>query len=430
MKDLYTFDFNSSMALSTYHEVREVYARLFDELKIPYLVAEADSGDMGGNLSHEFHFPTIQGEDHIISCSNCNYVANEELVENVVGERPDQGNVEEADVQVWRGISRDKLTLINVWHLLQNSSKPSGSAKQSEVNIPAVRAIVPEVDASIENPLPLWTSSPPHHEARRLINLIDFRLPKSFLNKLKSNSSTFRHFPAHLSKELLGVSVETYDQNPKTRQPLNLLRSADGDPCPRCANGSIKVQRAIELGHTFYLGTRYSDPLKATVAVPTELLGNAEYGFTDMAGGDSHSSQRVPMQMGCHGIGVTRMIGAVADSLADEKGLNWPRAMAPFEAIIVASKGLDDAAVEVYDLLSKPSLSAGPGVDLVLDDRIETFAWKMRDADLVGYPIIIIVGRRWKVERMCEVQCRRLHICTELPIASVQSYITSLLNQL
>src|SRR3978361_1797100 len=84
MKDLYTFDHNSNLALITYDEVREVYAKLFDELKIPYLVADADSGNMGGTLSHEFHFPTPKGEDHVISCDRCDYVANEELAEAAI----------------------------------------------------------------------------------------------------------------------------------------------------------------------------------------------------------------------------------------------------------------------------------------------------------------------------------------------------------
>ena len=128
MKDLYTFDLSPSTALATYDQVRKTYALLFDELKLPYLVAEADSGDIGGNLSHEFHFPTSKGEDHVISCSNCDYVANEELAESPV---PDPGsrtvgsgsgstngdlNQPEVKILVWRGISRDRRTLVNVWY--------------------------------------------------------------------------------------------------------------------------------------------------------------------------------------------------------------------------------------------------------------------------------------------------------------------------
>jgi prolyl-tRNA synthetase len=128
------------------------------------------------------------------------------------------------------------------------------------------------------------------------------------------------------------------------------------------------------------------------------------------------------------------MIGAVADTLADEKGLNWPRIMAPFEAVIVPTIGLDNDAVTVYDALSAPlptpSQYGFSKLDIVLDDRLETFAWKMRDADLVGYPVIIVVGRKWKTERICEVQCRRLQICEEVAFPRLYSFLESLLLQL
>jgi len=125
------------------------------------------------------------------------------------------------------------------------------------------------------------------------------------------------------------------------------------------------------------------------------------------------------------------MIGAVADTLADDKGLNWPRVMAPFEVVIVPSKGLDEAALEVYDVLCKmPSNSGVSQLDLILDDRAESFPWKMRDADLVGYPVIVVVGRRWKAESSCEVQCRRLQLRQEVPLVELADFIRSILSQL
>lgn len=125
------------------------------------------------------------------------------------------------------------------------------------------------------------------------------------------------------------------------------------------------------------------------------------------------------------------MIAAVADTLADIKGLNWPRVMAPFEVVVVPGKGLDDAASEVYDVLSSVTgAGAGQRLDVVLDDRAETFPWKMRDADLVGYPVIVVAGRRWKAERICEVQCRRLQVREELPLDQVAGFVESLLGKL
>jgi prolyl-tRNA synthetase len=213
------------------------------------------------------------------------------------------------------------------------------------------------------------------------------------------------------------------NKDPSTHQPLNLLRISDGDVCPRCTDGRLKVQRAIELGHTFHLGTRYSEPLSATVNLPDNDL--------NALGIEAALSTQVPMQMGCHGIGVSRMIGAVADTLADGKGLNWPRVMAPFEVVIIPGKGLDDASLKVYDTLCKVPTDAGnPRLDLILDDRAASFPWKMKDADLVGYPVIVVVGRRWKAESICEVQCRRLQLRQEVAIEELSDYVRSLLARL
>jgi prolyl-tRNA synthetase len=441
MKDLYTFDYNPSLALATYHQVREAYARLFDELKIPYLVAEADSGDMGGNLSHEFHFPTSKGEDHVISCIKCDYVANEELAESRAPNR-EATSVENSDMstdglQVWRGISRDRLTLINVWYLA-GRSKPAASsdeASQTQVNIRAIKTVIPEFDASIDNALTLWPNDTadaaerPH--AQQLVNLVDSRLPRSVRKSIESEDSHLPFWPTS-SRRPREIRIETLSQDPITAQPLNLLRISDGDACCRCADGTLKVQKAIELGHTFHLGTRYSEPLMANVMVPPDLIEDNRAGAQEKFSTDGTSaSQQVPMQMGCHGIGISRMIGAVADTLADEKGLNWPRVMAPFEVVVIPSKGLDSAASEIYDTLSYAPTSPGNSqLDLVLDDRSESFPWKMQDADLVGYPIIVIVSRRWKKEQMCEIQCRRLGVREEVYIGDLAAFVKTLLAKI
>jgi prolyl-tRNA synthetase len=457
MKDLYTFDYNASLALATYHEVRDVYAQLFDELKIPYLVAEADSGDMGGNLSHEFHFPTSRGEDHIISCKTCNYVANEELAEipalpgtngetesdmHLCGEQNIQTQSDRelsTGVKVWRGISRDRSTLVNVWYLSPVlGTDPSLPALEPEVNVYAVKAVIPELDASIGDPVPFWnthaqsplgTHSTPGRP-RRLMNLVDYRVPSHVSRCLGSRNSHFPLWPISKAGPLPDIEIETLSVDHATQRQLNLLRVKDGDACPRCSDGTLLVRKAIELGHTFHLGTRYSGPLKATVSVPAYLLGDEETDTRNTRSGSSEARQ-VNMQMGCHGIGVSRMIGAVADTLADEKGLNWPRVIAPFEVVIVPGKGLEEAALKVYDALSavQPS-SDGARLDIVLDDRIESFPWKMQDADLVGYPVIVVVGRRWKTEKICEVQCRRLGVREEVLFKGLLNFIQCLLVNL
>jgi len=458
MKDLYTFDYSVSLALLTYDKVQKAYESIFNELKIPYLVAEADSGNMGGNLSHEFHFPTLKGEDHVISCSHCNYVANEELAVSVVlpkqlsrssttlsssnkRELPNgRDETAESPIRVWRGISSDRLTLVNAWYL---SHLPMNSLDEAEINVHALKAAVPALDASVEDPSRLWmdklasssTDAAAGENIRpkklHILNLIDCRVSHDLRLRIESQDPDLPFWPAPLKGPQSGILMTVLSLDSLTGRPFNLLRIRDGDTCPRCLGETLKVQKAIELGHTFHLGTRYSAPLNASVTVPGHFRDDhVEAGSVGMEGA-TDSSLEVAMQMGCHGIGVSRMIGAVADTLADDKGLNWPRVMAPFEVVIIPARGLESAAQSVYDALSLVSVTSdSPQLDLVLDDRAQSFPWKMQDADLVGYPVIVVVGRRWQEEQMCEVQCRRLQVREDISLKELQRFISSLLVQL
>jgi prolyl-tRNA synthetase len=454
MKDLYTFDHSTGLALETYESVRAAYVSLFDELKIPYLVAEADSGDMGGNLSHEFHFPTAVGEDHVISCKSCGYVANEELAETSVSMSVDESGSEwsyltpgqiahsssipAAKFTVWRGISKDRATLVNVWYGL---AADTPSTSQPEVNTHAVKAIFPNLDSGVESATNLWkqtvssynsefgVSTPPPN--LKVINLVDQRLPPSVHSLVCTQHPALPFQPVFEEQSTNSIESSTLLRDPLTGMSLNLLRIRDGDDCPRCQNGSLEINKAIELGHTFFLGTRYSDPLKAIVTIPRDHA-LPEHLQNSLCSGDDAKSLpsdiQVSMQMGCHGIGVSRMMGAVAETLADDKGLNWPRVIAPFEVVIVPAKGCGSDAVTVYDALVTPKTSRV--LDLVLDDRSHSFAWKMHDADLIGYPVIVVVGKGWKARGTCEVQCRRLGLCEDIPLDDLATYVERLLVQL
>ena len=431
MKDLYTFDYSSSNALVTYYKVRDAYIEIFNALKLPFLVAEADSGDMGGNLSHEFHFPTSKGEDHVISCSDCDYVANEELAESPATSagREDAEPVSSlsepnANLQVWRGVSRDRLSLVNVWYSSPVTLGDSPGVDDREVNAHAVKAILPDVDSSVDDPLPFWTVS---RSSMKLINLVDSRLPQSIVEGVRRGDLGIPVWPQN-SCVPDNIVVDTIVRNPLTGELLDLLRIKDGDPCPRCKVGQLKIQKAIELGHTFHLGSRYSDPMSATVLVPTGLLSEETSPEALETDAKTTLYHRIPFQMGCHGIGVSRMIGAVADTLADEKGLNWPRVMAPFDVVVVSSRGLESDALRVYDIFAaRKDVSDKLVIDVIFDDRAQSFAWKMRDADLVGYPVIVVVGKRWKSERKCEVQCRRMGLRADIAIEELYDYIENIL---
>ncbi|KAI9819960.1 MAG: hypothetical protein M1827_006530 [Pycnora praestabilis] len=475
MKDLYTFDYTPELALQTYNTVREAYGRFFDEFKIPYLVAEADSGNMGGNLSHEFHIPINKGEDHIISCSNCQFVANEELAESKISTAASVSPLPIADTEIatWTGVTSDRLSLVVVYYPRvspQNNAAGSPSNGNNEVNLHAVKAVIPMLDTRIENPLELWKAAlvPCEGDARyaadhsTVIEVFDGHIPSTFFNTERSSHYTeLNSTGGLLTFPQDKVSRHRIRTHPTSGNPLNLLRTKDGDPCTVCDSGSLKIQRAVELGHTFFLGSRYSDPLRAFVAVPSTLprpisrpLASDQAPEVDVQvdrGQPALSTGQVALEMGCHGIGITRLIGTVAESLADEKGLNWPRVMAPFEVVIISRKGLEVEASEVYDVLTAGNdvrhsyglaeaiLSTNQPlddareykIDAVLDDRPRPLAWKLEDADLIGYPVIVILGKTWVTDGQCEVQCRRLNdLQINVLVQELKATISSMLAQL
>ncbi|KAI5462983.1 hypothetical protein BGZ63DRAFT_412687 [Mariannaea sp. PMI_226] len=405
MKDLYTFDLTTSAAISTYKEISAAYRAFFSELKIPFIVAEASSGDMGGDLSHEYHLPSAVGEDTIFQCGSCGYAANDEVatsrIPSDLAEITKPGNV-----NVWRGISQDKKTLINAWY-------PRSDVH--DVNLHILKEIVPELDTTIDTPFSFWQDTLQSGTTIKVINVIDTRVAGSFQNlqkRLPMIPRTMEH----------GTVKHSYIDCTHTGEGLNIVRIADGDGCPKCEHGTLKHHRALEVGHTFHLGTRYSIPLDAAVTLPqTEVPEAVAEGLVP--------GSRNPVQMGCHGVGVSRIFGAVAEILADERGLNWSRAIAPFEVAIVPTAGLEEESLEVYDILAGRK-GSGPNFDVVLDDRKHTFGWKMKDADLVGYPVVVIMGKKWKESGTCEVQCRRLSVKENVAVDALQQFVSGLLDKL
>ncbi|MCJ1273581.1 hypothetical protein MMC21_001374 [Puttea exsequens] len=470
MKDLYTFDISLESALETYKLACNAYRSVFASMKLPILMAEASPGNIGGDLSHEYHLPSPSGEDTVINCINCNYVANEERAESritvenrglgstggcstrctkeqlakMLSEAVHKG---EADGQLhgvvrdsqnprmvtdWLGITQDRSTIIQAFMpcTLIDQTSDQAPPRQTEVNLFTIKELCPDVDLSVEDALLAWR----HHRATspgdsrvspKLIQIIDVRLRREDINSWTVSSS----LPGHLRESSVAGDNSLYEKEipPEEVYEADLIRIKSDDPCPRCLQGKLYVQRAIELGHTFHLGTKYSEPLNAKV----------EYGEVQPSHKIVHVPQqalmkRVALQMGCHGIGVSRIIGAVAHTLADKKGLNWPRIIAPFEVVIVPTRGQEAGLEEVCNLLICGHIADGKvgNIDAVVDDREKGFAWKLKDADMIGYPVIIVIGRDWENGRECEVQCRRLAYREVVEAEMLPSIVNHLLTQL
>ncbi|KAK5167968.1 uncharacterized protein LTR77_006535 [Saxophila tyrrhenica] len=371
MKDLYTFDVDTQEAHATYDEVRRAYSAFMDELKMPYLTARADSGNMGGKLSHEFHFASEQGEDTIISCDKCKFSVNEELFIGPYDPRqaplPWESQNAEADVEkevaIEYYISKDRNTLCTIYF----------PAEQVEPNIHAVKAIFPYIDTGITGEQARAAYEETTGGQGQAISFQDPRL-------------SLRNFRSSTNSELV-ASIRNAPLSRYHGQVILLTKAQQGDTCAKCQEGKLNLQQAVEIGHTFHLGQRYSEPLNAKVLNKMNL--------------------KVPIEMGCHGIGVSRLIGAVASLLADQKGLNWPLEISPFEVIIVPSSEVTpDDVNRMYDLLTKKRGGLRT-LDVAIDDRDRGLGWKLRDADLVGYPFIVVMGNQWRKREAVELQCRR-----------------------
>ncbi|KAK5675512.1 hypothetical protein LTS10_011956 [Elasticomyces elasticus] len=392
MKDLYTFDSTEQSARATYEDVRRVYSAFLDELRLPYLVATADSGKMGGNLSHEYHFASQAGEDTIIKCSECDYSVNEEMYAGLA--RPLGEREIPKDEELKYMVSKDRLTLLMM-----------SCERGRDINVHAVKTIFPNVDTSGEDPHRLWqlghrTTIPEGADCRMMWlvnthNYADMRdvdisngTPLNVLTQGQQQQGrqiiwrlqnlALNHIPALDIKQL---------------GDLALTKARNGDDCPACKSGKLGLHKAVEIGHTFHLGTRYSEPLDLRVT-------------------DAGNTQKL-VHMGCHGIGVSRLIGATASLLADQKGLNWPVAIAPYTVVLVAAgkTSVEDVG-SVYDTLQRSA-----NLDAVIDDRADyPTGWKLHDADLIGYPFIVVLGKAWAERGAVELQCRRLSVKEEVRV--------------
>ncbi|KAK7549728.1 prolyl-tRNA synthetase-like protein [Phyllosticta citricarpa] len=390
MKDLYTFDHLENDAMATYEQVREAYANFFAELKVPYLVAQADSGAIGGDLSHEYHFVAPNGEDTIFTCNCCSYVANEEVATPRASELEKPGHI-----QSWRGLSKDRWKYVEVFAMVDADN----NAPEAPINMHAVKKIYPDLDTAFTA---VPASQVSDHKDKKVVRILDANVARH----VEAGAVTLPP-PAH-DKEIIATHVAPASQS--------LFAVELSTPCPSCnaPSGSLTANRAIEIGHTFYLGTRYSAPLGLMTSSPP------------LPGESDRRAVNRPVQMGCHGIGVSRLLSAAAGLLRDDRGLNWPRAIAPWEVLVVPSSEKIDAAD-----IEQVAADTLQDLDVAVDDRKDRgLGWKLKDAELMGPSVIVVLGTKWQQERKAEVRCRRLGVFEDVEADRVGEVVRSVLERL
>ncbi len=385
MKDAYSFDASDEGAMASYKKMYDAYKRIFDRCGLQNFPVEADTGVIGGNYSHEFMVPAETGENEVVYCEACGYAANIEKATSGIPKtapRDIGADVEKfstPDVVTIEALSkapysvpanRQIKTLVFI-----ADSKPilvliRGDDQLNETKLMARTGAVQVRPATPEEIVPLLGAKPGSlgavsktlsaAAASDLQVLADERLQGANDMTTGANEDGY-HFR--------NVSIE---RDIKATKWCDLRTVSAGEPCATCAK-SLKIRRAIEVGHVFKLGTKYSEKLDATFL--------------------AEDGSRKFSHMGCYGIGVTRTMQAVIEQSNDKDGIIWPISVAPYTVCITPlAVGADTAVMKLAEQIYA-ELTA-KGVDVILDDRDDRPGVKFKDADLVGFPIRLAIGEK------------------------------------
>ncbi len=388
MKDAYSFDTDEMSAMISYETMKFAYQRVFHKLRLNVIMAEADVGQIGGSMSHEFIAFTDYGEAKVAYCENCGYAANAEIVSL---QKPEEEKEEEKPME--KVHTPNVHTIEELANFLKVPPSKIMKAVLYIVNEKEPVLVLIRGDREIDE-----------NKLEKVLGTDNFRLARDeeveqLLGTKKGFIGIF-NLPEGIKviwdNSLYGVRNLVVALNEPDWHYVNVNPGRDfeygkfvdvaevreGDPCPKCGS-PLKVRRGLELGHIFLLGTRYSEPMKAY--------------FTDRDGKEK------PIVMGCYGIGISRILAALVEQYHDEKGIKWPTPVAPFELDIILLNTKDEEMKQVAEKLYLEAEEKG--IDVIYDDREESPGFKFADADLVGFPYRIVVGKKVK-EGKVEVQSR------------------------
>jgi prolyl-tRNA synthetase len=388
MKDAYSFDIDDEGANKSYELMKDAYCKIFSACGLKYKAVEADSGAIGGNFSHEFMVLADTGEDAIISCQNCDYAANVEKaevldipVDNKVKELPSEiketKNIKKVtDVADFLGIPSNN----HVKTLIVKSDDKFFAILirgDRELNMAKVKNFfnLPYVEMASEDDILKVTGGPVGFSGPKGLDIpiyADYEI-----KYMKNVVIGINKKDLHLINANLGRDFEVNGFG-------DFRNALSGDICPKCG-GKYEITRGIEVGHIFKLGTKYSESM------------NAKYL-------DKNGKQQ-PMVMGCYGIGIGRTAAAAIEQNHDEDGIIWPIQIAPFEVIIIPVNTNDDEVVNLSETIYKKLLKTD--IDTIIDDRNERAGFKFKDADLVGYPVRINIGKKALSEGKVEIVLRK-----------------------
>jgi prolyl-tRNA synthetase len=390
MKDAYSFHADDADAQETYQHVAGAYTNIFQRCGLEFKMVEADSGNIGGNFSHEFAVLADSGEDHIGFCGSCDYASNLELAE---AKAPSPATPPSQLDELKEVVTPGKKSVKDVSEFL--SIQPGQIVKTIlfESDQGLIAALV-RGDHEI-NPIKLknligaeWM-----HPAAEKIIAEQADVPCGFVGpvglKIKivadREVGVLYNFVTGANKadtHFTGVQVE---RDLKIEKIADIRKVNEGEPCPRCASGVYKIKRGIEVGHIFILGTKYSKAMNAV--------------FLDQNGKENQ------IVMGCYGVGVGRTAAAAIEQNHDNNGIIWPVPIAPFAVHIIPTNYSAEAIKNACDSAYKALLDQN--LDVLLDDRTDRLGVKLKDADLLGIPLQMIIGPKNLDAGKVEIKIRK-----------------------
>ncbi len=422
MKDSYSFDIDDEGLEASYQEHRIAYQRTFDRLGLPYVIVSAMSGAMGGSASEEFLAPLPIGEDTYVRCTSCDYAANTEAVQVAppsavafdgtpaarVVDTPDTPTIQtlvdlfnqrddlRRDDRQWTAADTLKNLVVKLKH-------PDGSVSALAIGVPGDREVdMKRLEAQV-SPAEIEPFSEEDFAANP-------HLAKGYIGPGALGEGKPAGVRYLLDPRIVQGTAWITGADQSGRHVMNLVAGRDfradgtieaaevhgGDPCPRCGN-PLEIARGIEIGHIFQLGRKYAESLGLTVL-------------------DENGKTRV-VTMGSYGIGVSRAVAAIAELNCDDKGLVWPREVSPADVHIVATGKPTDPQLPAAEALAAECEAAG--LRVLLDDRVGVSPGvKFNDAELVGVPTIVVVGRGL-ADGVVEVKDRRTGERSDVPLADV-----------
>ncbi len=413
MKDAYSFHPDEESVNKTYDDMARAYSNIFERCGLEYKKVEADTGAIGGARSHEFHVLADSGEDEIGFCDICDFASNLELAQRRIPS--ETGEAENQDAKAIEEISTPgKKTIEEVTSFLSITPQEIIKTVIFESNAGLVAGLC-RGDREI-NPI-------------KLKKLLDCEWLHPADQSKQDDSIAYGYIgpiglklPMYADAEILQMPQAVAGAN-KTDchltgiyppRDLSTIKTGDicfakaNDPCPQCDKGTLQVKRGVELGHIFVLGNKYSKSMKAH--------------FLDANGKEQ------AMIMGCYGIGVGRTAAAAIEQLHDEKGICWPKSIAPFQIEVIPVNIKDEATVTAAETLYKTLTQNG--IETLLDDRPERAGIKFKDADLLGLPIQIIIGPKTLQEGLVELRIRKSGGTLSIPLDQASEKAQKILTEL